>query len=86
VEKLIYGLCAVTSALCAVLLLRAYFNTRFSLLMWSGACFVGLTANNVLLVLDRLVFTSVDMSTCRLAVALCALILLLCGLIMESGS
>lgn len=84
-EKLIYGLCAMTSCLCAVLLLRAYFRSRFRLLMWSGVCFVGLTANNILLVLDRVVFTTVDLSTLRLAVAFSALILLLCSLIMESG-
>ena len=85
-EKFIYGLCALTAALCAALLFRAYSRTRFRLLMWSALCFAGLTVNNVLLVLDRLVFTSVDLSTARLTVALCALLLLLYGLISESGA
>jgi len=85
-EKLIYGLCALTAAMCAVLLLRAYLRTQFRLLMWSALCFAGLTVNTVLLVLDRLVFTSVDLSTARLTVALCALLLLLYGLTWESGA
>lgn len=85
-DKLIYGLCAVTAAACAVLLLRGYVQTRFRLLLWSGMCFVGLTANNVLLVLDRLVFIPIDLSTWRLVIALAAVILLLCGLILESDS
>ena len=85
-DKLIYGLCALTSAACAGLLLRSYFATRFRLLLWSGLCFAGLTLNNVLLVLDRLVYTAVDLSTWRLVVALAAILFLLYGLIVESSS
>jgi hypothetical protein len=86
VDKLIYALCALTSAACAGLLLRSYFATRFRLLLWSGLCFAGLTLNNILLVLDRLVLTEVDLSTWRLLVALAAILFLLYGLIMESSS
>ena len=85
-DKLIYGLCALTSAACAGLLIRSYFGTRFRLLLWSGLCFVGLTLNNVLLVLDRLVYTTVDLSIWRLLVALAAILFLLYGLIVESSS
>lgn len=84
-DKLIYGLCAFTAAACAALLLRSYARTRFPLLLWSGLCFVGLTANNVLLVLDRLVFPQLDLSTWRLGVALVATLLLLGALILEPG-
>lgn len=80
----IYALCALTSLTCAWLLLRAYLRQRHRLLFWSGLCFVGLTVNNVLLVLDRIVFPDVDLSTWRLAAALLALLLLLFGLIWES--
>ncbi|MDQ3026224.1 MAG: DUF5985 family protein [Pseudomonadota bacterium] len=79
----IYLLCALTSLAAAVLLLRAYLRTRFRLLLWSGLCFVGLTANNTLLVLDRLVFATIDLSTPRLATAFLAMLLLLVGLIWE---
>ena len=85
-DKLIYALCAVTAAVVATLLLRAYVSSRSRLLLWSGACFVGLTANNILLVLDRLVFTSVDLTTWRLCIALGSLSLLLYGLIVEGAA
>jgi hypothetical protein len=81
---LIYSLCAVTSLVCAVLLLRGYRQSRMHLLLWSGLCFVGLTASNILLVLDRLVYTEVDLTSLRLSVALVALLLLLIGLIWEN--
>jgi Family of unknown function (DUF5985) len=84
--KLLYAVCALTAAACAWLLLRQYFQTRFRLLLWSGLCFVGLTVNNVLLILDRLVFLDTDLSLWRLSVALIAMLLLLYGLIIESES
>jgi hypothetical protein len=80
----IYGLCAVTSILCAVLLLRGYFKSHYRLLFWSGLCFVGLAANNVLVLLDRTIFlTSVDLLTLRLATSLIAMLLLVFGLVWE---
>lgn len=85
-DKLIFALCALTSAAAAFLLLRHWRATRFRLLLWSGLCFVGLTVNNVLLVLDRFVFPAIDMSTLRLATALVAVLLLLYGLIVEGSS
>jgi hypothetical protein len=85
-DKFVYALCALTSLACAWLLLRGYLNTRHRLLLWSGLCFVGLTLNNVLLVLDRLVYTAADLSTWRLSIALVAVVLLVCGLVLESGN
>lgn len=79
----IYSLCALTALLGAWLLLRAYARTRFRLLLWSGLCFVGLTANNVLLVLDRLVFPNVDLSLARLLLALGSVLLLVVGMLLE---
>ena len=80
---LIYGLCALTALVCAVLLLRAYGRTHMRLLYWSGLCFAGLTTSNVLLVLDKIVLPLVDLSTARLAASLVALLLLIYGLVME---
>lgn len=77
--KLIFLLCALTSFACTWMLLRAYLRSRARLLMWSALCFAGLTANNVLLVLDRLVFTGMDLSTWRLVLALLAVLLLVTG-------
>src|SRR5688500_18179078 len=62
---IIYVLCALTSGLCAVLLLRGYARSRARLLFWSGLCFVGLALNNFLLVLDVNVISHVDLSTWR---------------------
>ena len=81
---LIYTLCTLTSLACAILLLRSYRQTRTRLLLWSGLCFVGLTASNVLLLLDRVTFPDIDMLTARLVAALVALLLLLIGLVWES--
>lgn len=80
----IYALCALTSILCSVLLLRGYRRTGYRLLFWSGLCFAGMTINNLLLVLDRVVFPpAVDLVPLRLWTALIALLPLLYGLIWE---
>ena len=84
-DKLIFGLCALTAGLCAWMLLRTYLRTRFRLLLWSGLCFVGLTANNLLLIVDRYVLTSLDLSIWRLLLGLVAVLLLLSGLILENA-
>jgi hypothetical protein len=80
-STVIYGLCAVTALLCAGLLLSAYGRTRYRLLLWSGLCFVGLTATNMLLVLDKIVWPAVDLSSWRHSVTLMAMLVLLYGLI-----
>lgn len=80
---LVYGLCALTAVLCAFLLLRGYTRTKYRMLFWSGLCFVGLSLNNMLLVLDRVVLPDVDLSLARQFSALGAMMLLLYGLISE---
>ncbi len=81
--ELIYLLCAVTSLICAWLLLSSYRRTRFALLFWSGLCFSALAINNTILVLDKVVFPDTDFSMWRLSSALVALLLLLYGLIWQ---
>ena len=82
--QIIYILCILTSLACTWLLLRSYRRTRHRLLFWSGMCFVVITLNNVLLLVDRVIFpTSVDLMHYRLGSALLALLLLLYGLIYE---
>lgn len=81
---IIYALCAVTSLACSFLLLRSYKANGYRLLFWSGLCFAGLSVNNLLLILDRLVFpVEMDLSLWRAAAALIALLPLLYGLIWE---
>jgi hypothetical protein len=81
---IIYLLCAVAAFLCAVLLLRAYWRGRYRLLLWSGLCFAGLTVNNLILVIDKLVLPGGDLSIWRTSVALLAMAVLLYGLIWEA--
>jgi len=80
---ILFALCALTSLTCAWLLLRAYRQSGHRLLFWSGLCFVGLTFNNVLLLVDRVFFVDIDLTTLRLAVALGAMSLLVFGLVWE---
>ena len=79
----IYALCALTSLLCSVLLLRSYFNSRYRLLFWASICFAGATLNNILLMIDKLIYSEVDLLPLRLIVTLVALMFLLYGLIFK---
>jgi hypothetical protein len=81
---LIYGLCALTALLCAWLLLQAWARSRYKLLFWSGLCFAGLTVNNILLVVDKMIFPAVDMTIWRLVTGLAPLMALLYGLIWDA--
>ena len=80
----VYALCAVTSVLCAVLLLRGYGISRTRLLFWSSLCFVGLAINNVLLFVDLIVVPEIDLSMWRAGAALVGMCLLLYGLIWDT--
>ncbi|HEY8608207.1 MAG TPA: DUF5985 family protein [Noviherbaspirillum sp.] len=79
----IHALCALTSLLCAVLLLRTYAASGYRLLLWSGLTFSILSVNNMLVIVDRFVFPDNDLTTWRLACALIALVPILHGLIWE---
>lgn len=79
-----YALSAVTSLLCAVLLLRAYAGKHRELLLWSGVCFAGLTISNGLAFVDLILFPDVNLYRLRLITAAVAMLLLLYGLIWVS--
>jgi hypothetical protein len=83
-REAVYILCALTSLACAVLLVRSYFRSRTKLLLWSSVCFVGLTINNVLLVIDRL--GDLDLSLSRSLTAFAAVLSLLLGLVWSTRS
>lgn len=84
---LFYGLCTVAALFCAVLLLRAYFRSRYKLLLWGGICFLGLTLNNALLVVDKLIFPEpeINLFTWRLVAALLSVVVLLYGIIWDAN-
>lgn len=81
----VYLLCALTSVMCAVLLLIQYRRSKQRLLFWSSWCFFGLAANSVLLFLDLIIFpVEIDLSLYRLIPALAGLALLLWGFVWEA--
>ena len=82
--EIVYVLCAATSILCALLLLRGYLRTRTRLLMWSTWCFVGLAINNILLFIDLVMLPNVDLRLVRSGSALVSILLLVIGLIWEA--
>jgi hypothetical protein len=84
--EITYVLCAATSILCAVLLLRGYLRSRSRLLMWSTLCFIGLAINNILLFVDLVILPdSVDLRIVRSGSALLSLLLMVAGLIWEAS-
>jgi uncharacterized protein DUF5985 len=80
----VYVLCALTSLLCAVMLLRGYGASGQPFLLWGSVCFFALFANNVLLYVD-LVLTppEVDLSLLRGSVALAGIGVFVFGLVWE---
>lgn len=81
----IYVLCALTSILCTVMLVRGYRQTRVRLLFWSACCFAGLALNNILLIVDMRVLTAVDLQIWRTVPAVIGVALLVYGLVWESA-
>jgi len=84
VAEAVYILCTLTSAACAVLLLRGYLRSRARLLLWSGLCFILLALNNVLLFMDKVIFPDIDFWGWRTGTAVAGLALLTFGLIWEA--
>jgi hypothetical protein len=80
---IVYLLCLATSVGCAWLLGRSYNRTRTRLLLWSSVCFAFLAANNFVLVLDVLVWPTIDLRLLRLLLALAAVTSLILGFIWE---
>jgi hypothetical protein len=82
----VYILCSLTSLACAGMLLRGYFKSKARFLLWSSLCFAGLAINNLLLVIDKVVYPDIELMhpAVRTLVALVALALLLYGLIWDA--
>lgn len=81
--ELVYLLCAATSIMCAVLLLRGYRASRTRLLFWASLCFLGLALNNILLFVDLILLPDIELFWWRTAPALVGMMILLFGLIWE---
>jgi hypothetical protein len=82
---LVYVLCALASLVCAALLWRAWRGSGAPLLFWSTVCFVGLALNNLLLVVDLVVFPDANLTVLRSTIALASLAALIYGLVWDMG-
>ena len=83
----VYILCAITSILCAVLLLRGYRASRARLLFWASLCFVFLAINNVILYIDLVIIPAsspIDLFWYRNTAAVIGMLVLVFGLVWES--
>ena len=81
---IVFVLSVMTSVLCAWMLLRSYRRTRARLLMWAGLCFLGLAADNALLVVDTYLVPEVSLAVWRGLPALGGMAALLYGLVWEA--
>jgi hypothetical protein len=81
----VYVLCVLTSAFCAVLLLREYRRSAARLLLWSSLSFVAWAANHAFVFLDLVVLPGMDLSMLRAWMAVAAVSLLLYGLVWEAA-
>lgn len=83
--EIVYVLCALMSIACAFLLLRGHFVVGSRLLMWAGLCFCFLALNNIVLVVDLVIFPDIEFqgTMWRNAIGASAGSLLLFGLVWE---
>ena len=83
--EVIYLLCAATSLIAAVLLLRQYAARRTPLLLWSCIAFFGLVLNNVMLFIDLALLVDTDLALFRTVAGTIGMLALVYGLIWEAG-
>ncbi|MGE0634273.1 MAG: DUF5985 family protein [Pseudobdellovibrionaceae bacterium] len=79
-STIVFFLCAVTSVICAGLLIRAYRKNKNSLVFWCAIGFVGMSINNVLLIFDKFVVQT-DLLLFRTGSLMLGMMLMLFGLI-----
>jgi len=79
----IYVLCFLTSAVCAAMLGRSYAQSRNGMLLWSAICFGFLAVNNLVLVMDLVVWPTSELRLLRLLLALAAAGSLVWGFVWE---
>jgi hypothetical protein len=84
---IVYVLCFLTSSACAWLLGRSYSRSGVRLLLWSSICFGLLAANNLVLVVDLVIWPApeVDLRLPRLLLALAAVVSLIWGFVWDAA-
>ncbi len=81
---IVYLLCAVTSALCAFLLMREYRRTGTRLLLWSSLAFFGFVLTNSLMYTDYVLAPQMDLSLLRAVLAFLSISVLAFGLVWDA--
>ena len=81
---IVYVLCFLTSGACAWLLGSSHHRTGNRLLLWSSICFAFLAANNLVLVIDLVIWPGVDLRLLRLLLAVTAVCSLIWGFVWET--
>lgn len=81
----VYSLCAVTSLVCCLLLLRHRPATRGSLLWSSAIAFLCFAIANILLVVDLILVPDIDLRLWRNSTTLLGVVFLLGALINANG-
>jgi hypothetical protein len=82
-EVICYVLCAVTAAVCSLLMFRGYSRSRTRLLLWCGLFFAALALENTFLFIDYAVGPHLDLSFTHRATALVGVAIFLYGLIWD---
>jgi hypothetical protein len=82
---LVYSLCLLGSALCAILLFRAWQRENTRLLLWSCISFGFFAFNSLALVCDIVIFPEIPLWPLRIATHLLAFSTLLCGFVWEAN-
>jgi len=82
--EIVYLLCALTSVACAILLYRNYRPSGVRLTLWTSLCFAILAVQNLLLLIDLVLFPGMQLTAIRNGVGLIGGCVLLAGLIWES--
>jgi hypothetical protein len=86
-STVVYALCALASATCALLLFRLFWKHRghtTRLALWTALSFTWFAISNAMVLVDVIVPTSVALAVVRAATACLAAGLLLFGLIWET--
>jgi len=84
ISALVYLMCALTSILCAILLYLHYKKNRTRLLLWSGICFLCLALNNIMLFIDLVLASQIDLSVARTLPAVIGFGVLVWGFIWDT--
>ena len=81
--EIVYLLCGLASAGCALLVVREYRRSRSRLLLWMSLAFVGLTLGNALIFVDFVLVPGISFGLARAVLAFVSTTVLALGLLWD---